>query len=190
MSLLPNRDRGLAAKRLYDQKHVVGDRVACRALMDGWEHDHSEMLTAFGQQGFIDALRDVALQPRRKHPVQAWRGVNGFGNIVGVSWTRDRDIACWFAMRDGRMPFVVTTFLCPDAIVVEHNGRQEKELIVDPIGINVWLDVLGLTVEPDEPFEVPPHILADWQAASDRYEKRLRDQQSAMLKPAGVKHRG
>jgi hypothetical protein len=37
MSLLPNRDRGTAAKRLYDLKLSVGRNVAYRALMDGWE---------------------------------------------------------------------------------------------------------------------------------------------------------
>ena len=72
------------------------------------------------------------------------------------------------------MPLVFACWIDPGGIVVEHNGRNEHEVIVDPI----WLIDPSLDLPPDvpedaeEPYKVPATVLAEWQAACDRYEER------------------
>jgi len=77
MGTLPNRDRGEAAVGLFRALGAPLDkRVVYSGLLAAWDHDHCEVLSAFGdQQAFADALRTVAEPSSRKKPVQAWRGI-------------------------------------------------------------------------------------------------------------------
>jgi hypothetical protein len=133
---LPNSHRGEAAKSLYEHRRTGGKRVAYRGLILAWEHDHQELISAFGsEEELAAALRDVSPPSKRKKPVRAWRGINNIKGAFGMSWTTDRDVACWFAMRwfeHRPTPAVLVCDLYPQAIVAEHNGRRECELIVDP----------------------------------------------------------
>ena len=100
MFTLPNRDRGDAGKGLYDHRHVIGNDVVYCGLMHLWDHDHNEVADAFECVGFfLDALRLVAPPTKRKRPIRVWRGVDCVAGIAGPSWTTNRDVACWFAMR-------------------------------------------------------------------------------------------
>jgi hypothetical protein len=147
MQVLPNRDRGVAALRLFEalgarrDKHVVNS-----GLMEAWDHDHGGVLAAFGdEQGFADALRTVAKPFRRKRPVRAWRGVSSPQAAYGISWTTDRDVACWFAMRFRdchSSPLVFVADISPDFIITEHNERSERELLVDPLALAEWVRVV------------------------------------------------
>lgn len=179
---LPNSDRGEAAKKLYEHRKI-GKRVAYCGLILAWEHDHEELISAFGsEEELAAALRDVSAPSRRKKPVRAWRGINNTRGAFGMSWTTDRDIACWFAMRyleHRPTPSVLVCDLYPEAIVTEHNGRHEWELIVDPIEL-ATLDVF-LDDGREEPYEiyefddecrkqVASADFAGWRAGYERYE--------------------
>jgi hypothetical protein len=182
---LPNPHRGVAAQRLHSQLKIVGKRVVFRGLMAVWDHDHGAIAGSFGSEtDFLMALRDVAPPIARTERLQVWRGVNGVGAIDGLSWTKDRDIACWFATRFSPvMPLVFVTHLEPEAVVVEYNGRDEQEVIVDPEYLfDVSLDVPSEPLVSDaSSFEVPSATLADWEAARDRYEKQKNDKQKKRL---------
>jgi hypothetical protein len=127
-------------------------------------------------QAFVNALREVAPRTKRTQPLQVWRGVDGTGSIYGPSWTTDRDIACWFAMRRSpATPLVFTALLDPGAIVVEHDDRDEREIIADPTWIVAVIDAPEqVAAEEADEYTVPPAVLAEWQAAADRYERRKR----------------
>jgi hypothetical protein len=45
---LPNRDRGMAARALFDVREKIGREAAFAGMMAGYEHDHREVITAFG----------------------------------------------------------------------------------------------------------------------------------------------
>jgi hypothetical protein len=157
ISTLPNSDRGEAAKSLYEY-HDVGNRVAYRGLILAWEHDHQELISAFGsQEELADALRSVSPPSKRKKPVRAWRGVDNVEGAFGMSWTTNRDIACWFAMRrfaygPRPTPCVLVCDLDPAAIVAEHNGRDECELIVDPFELDTH--AIFLDDGREDPYEI------------------------------------
>src|SRR5258706_14986031 len=64
---LPNSHRGEAAKGLYEHREIVGKRVAHRGLSDAWDHDHEEVIFAFGsEEALAAALRDVCPPSKRK----------------------------------------------------------------------------------------------------------------------------
>jgi hypothetical protein len=185
LSALPNSDRGEAAKGLYEHSKIVERRVVYRGLILAWEHDHQELISAFGsEEELAAALRDVSPPSKRKKPVRAWRGINNIRGAFGMSWTTDRDIACWFAMRRfvrKSKPSVLVCDLYPQAIVAEYNGRHESELIVDPIELEyhrVFLDD-GRT-KPYEIYEfddecykrVASAKIAGWRAGRDRYQAK------------------
>jgi hypothetical protein len=178
---MPNSHRGKAAKALYEHRKIVGKRVAYGGLIFAWEHDHQEVISAFGlEEALAAALRDVSPPSKRKKPVRAWRGINNIRGAFGLSWTTDRDIACWFAMRDFEFrptPSVLVCDLYPRAIIAEPNGRRECELIVDPKELeshSIFLDD-----GREEPYEIDEFDeecheqvasagVADWRLGYDR----------------------
>lgn len=176
---MPNCDRGTAAKALYERWESLGEKVAYSGLIQAWEHDHVEVISAFGGGSeFAQALRTVSASSKSKRLVRAWRGVSDLDAAYGVSWTIDRDTACWFAMRHyerHQTPFVFFCDLSPDAIAAEHNGRNERELLVDPEALvgRVMLDVCGVgaSIEASEMIdhqEVPLSAIADWRLSFNR----------------------
>jgi hypothetical protein len=179
LAALPNRDRGTAAKNLYKRRKILGNKVAYSGMIQAWDHDDFEVKSAFGGEAeFVQALREVARPSQRKRPVRAWRGVRNLDGAYGVSWTTERDIACWFSMlyyERHQTPFVFFCDLRPDDIVVEHSGRKEYELLVDPRSLygRAMLAVCDgdTSIEACEMTghsEVPPSAIADWRLSSDR----------------------
>jgi hypothetical protein len=143
---IPNCDRGQAAVGLYRHHSVIGTAAAYVGIMLAWDHDHREIVDAFGSpDAFLAALRDIAPPLGAKLPrqFQAWRGIllsrrDPLRSCIGLSWTRDRSIACWFALQNyvpEIQPFVVPMVLHAaverSIVVTLHNGRAEQELIVD-----------------------------------------------------------
>jgi hypothetical protein len=96
---------------------------------------------------------------------------------VGLSWTRNRDIACWFAMRfsevSGVRPFVFETYVGPEEIVTFYDGRREAEVIVDTVPLDMnWIMVDGTSIRHDFleiDSSAPAERLADWSAAAQRH---------------------
>jgi hypothetical protein len=184
MFRLPNADRGQAGRGLFDHRQTVGSDVAFSGLMDLWDHDHGQVAGAFGcVEYFLDALRIVAPPTRRKRPLRVWRGVDCVAGIAGPSWTTNRDVACWFAMRYAPVtPLVATCVLLPDDVIAEHNGRGESEVITSPIW--VW-DCIVLdnpfskTEQAVAEFEYKPpvvsaRLLANWRAGHKRCAKQIK----------------
>jgi hypothetical protein len=187
---LPNRDRGKAARAIWERRERVGRAVAYAALIRAWEHDDRELVNAFETADqFVAALIEVAPPHRRRRPLTAWRGVAvhhahpGLA-AVGLSWTCSRDIACWFAMcfrnrsrlSDVR-PFVFRTELDPIEVVALHDERGEQEVIVDVgrLEFNTSIVVDGTSIELDElePERcAPAEALASWRAAGERWEEQ------------------
>src|SRR5271156_3640579 len=116
LAALPNGDRGDAALGIWKARAVVRDKVAFRALIEAWDHDHREVAQAFGGEAeFAEALRAVApplkLPPGRPRREAKLGGVFLFRGVLvppnheaanhgyGIAWTFERDIAAWFAMR-------------------------------------------------------------------------------------------
>jgi hypothetical protein len=181
---LPNPKRGIAAKRLYEHRHVVGNKVAYRGLMEAWNHDHHWVLSAFGSDvAFTDALCEVAPVGKRRKPIIAWRGTSRLDSAYGLSWTTSRDIACWFATRSGNTPYVFRAELSPEDIVTSYNGRSERELIINPRRlIYTCVTLADGGRSGNETYagdimsheEVSPATIAKWRAAGARYGAFIR----------------
>src|SRR6266487_4057528 len=131
--------------------------------------------------------RSARSQPSLKltKPVRAYRGVivtegDPAAPAIELSWTRSRDIACWFVLRvylfagvdlGVYRPFVFFTVLQPDMIVTAHDGRGEAELIVEPSMLGEELEAIRvdgtrLTLfDLDEDSRAPEAVIAKWLRA-------------------------
>lgn len=188
---LPNQDRGKAALALHQHRALVGDRAAYSGIMAAWDHDHVETFAAFGSQdAFASALLDVAPAPRRprKQTMRCWRGVavktDAAAAAFGVSWTRNRDIACWFAFRFALLnlrPFVFRCDIDPGAIVALHNDRGEREVLVDPSqlrGEQIFIDGTDCYCDQFDPDSRAPNSLLNmWHEAAQRNSRRMRSRE-------------
>jgi hypothetical protein len=117
-------------------------------------------------------------------PIRAWRGIivrdsDPREAAAGISWTTDRNVAAWFAMRyrkdsDGTRSFVFTAEFDPDAVVAFHNDRHEAEVIVGLRGFYsrpVFVDFDESALESLNGMAAPSDLaLASWQEASVRHE--------------------
>jgi hypothetical protein len=190
----PNAQRGVAAKLLYEHRHIVGNRIAFRGLMEAWNHDHAWVLSAFGSGiAFAAALRDVNPARKTEARIIAWRGVDNVNAALGLSWTTMRGVACWFAVRSPRKtPFVFRCELHPEDVVARYNGRCEHELIVDPLRMD--LSCVSLD-DPSKEFEtyacdivahedVSPAAIADWRIASNGYAAFIKAKTDRLMRKA------
>jgi hypothetical protein len=178
IATLPNSDRGKAAKLIVDQTCILGRSVAYRALIDAWDRDHQHVLRAFDEDE-LEGYNSIAKAFR----MARMRSVNGW---YALSWTRDRDLACWFAMRNGATPFVYVCDIEPSQILVEHDGRDEREVLVDidaVLSISLdegdgserdWSDIRAHS-------DVTMGALKNWKAAFDRRVAKIRADNQARL---------
>jgi hypothetical protein len=142
---LPYSDRVRAARGLYDHRKEIGHEAVYAGIMTAWDHDHRDIVEAFGSVArFTAALRDVA--PRLSHSDQLtiWRGAllnrsQPIADAIHISWTRSRNVACWFALRNYvpaiqpfQIPVVLRTRLEHDVVISRHNARAEQEVLIDP----------------------------------------------------------
>ena len=158
-----NKDREKIAHAIW--RLGVGTDVLRATIEAAWRHDHRFCLAAFGWD-MMKAFRDAEF-PTDHLPEQLtiWRGVswpkvNGPEEDTGLSWTLNRDIACWFALRlpnDQNEPFVIRRVVDRASVLAHITSRDEDEIIVEPIDMETW------EVDGD---------LKDWQAASDRFVRQ------------------
>jgi hypothetical protein len=189
---LPAHDRGMAAPALHYYRGLVGHNAAYRGITTAWDHDERDTIDAFGSPDqFINALRDVAPPLRwgiASNMVPAWRGIisdkaDCLHSMLGLSWTRSRDVACWFATRHyvpelqpSLLPFVFHVDLERRAIAATH-GRYEQELLVDVqqlLDHVIAIDGCG-SLEPTELHsgsEATRCLIGGWRCAVERYEHR------------------
>jgi hypothetical protein len=120
--------------------------VAYVGIMLAWIHDSRRLLEAFGSADqFIRALRNVAppVQLPTVKPIEIWRGTlvnrtTAITDSIGLSWTRSRNVACWFALYEyvaalqpSLAPVVLHAYRDRSVIVAQHNARAEQEVIID-----------------------------------------------------------
>ena len=94
--VLPRCDRGEAAVGLCQHEGLIGADVAYSGLMAAWDHDHCEIIDAFGSpECFVAALKNVAPPHDSGLPtkINVWRGIvtdrhDPFRGAIGLSWTR------------------------------------------------------------------------------------------------------
>lgn len=144
---LDNSKRGIVAVAMWQAKV---NREAFRAYLSSvWTHDHRWVIDAAQtRQRLAYMFRYAAFPPLDGLPavVRVWRGTSKL-NIDearhGYSWTTDRDIACWFAMRFAEVngsPLVLAADVSRADIALFSNDRQESEILLMKPPSRAWID--------------------------------------------------
>jgi hypothetical protein len=134
---LGNAKRGDAAVLLWLAKAPV---PAFRVFLQSvWEHDHRHVSAAAGKRVNLEAMfRYAAFSLPEDIPetVTVWRGTSALPRaqaVRGVSWTLDRDLACWFAMRfadRNGSPLLLTARVPRSEILLYTDERSEREAVI------------------------------------------------------------
>ncbi len=196
---LPHCDRGQAAVGLFHHRRLIGHDPVYSGIMVAWDHGHQELVDAFGSsKQFLSALREVTPQTLSSTSgrMDLWRGVvldkmHALVRGVGLSWSESRDVACWFALRDyvpalqpSLVPVVLRASLDRSAIIVQHNARAEREVIVDPDqtllvdsklgldGVNAALGCQTPLCNFDPDGAVFDRLIEGWRMAARRFQRR------------------
>ena len=138
--------RGILAVDFWRIKTAI---PAYQALLSAaWNHDHQWVIAAAGSRRTLGAMFRYAgfpLPPDLPDMVPVWRGTSGVTKkqaIRGYSWTVDRNVACWFAMRHAKYygkSLVLAANVSKVAIVHYGNERNEKEVVIFD-RLNAWVD--------------------------------------------------
>jgi hypothetical protein len=106
--------------------------------------------------------------------VDIWRGVNGQRSARrvarGISWTTDRDTACWFAMRFagyGRKPLLIRATMPRGELFYPSNERQEFVVIC--------FDAADAAIDGNP---------EDWRPAADRRNQVHQNQLPSYMRAA------
>lgn len=176
---LDNPKRGIAAVVLYRARIPV---PAFRAYFaSAWDHDHRWVINAakaarvplrrmfrYAAFGLPDHLPDVTT---------VWRGTSYLTHAQsasGLSWTTDRDCACWFALRfaerNGR-PLVLRTEVQREEILLYHDERNESEAVI-------FDRTRSLAPVDGDP--------AEWAKGFERYESGIRLHNARVIAQPGT----
>ena len=168
---LNNSKRGLMAVAMWRGKVP---RAAFRAFLSSvWNHDHREVIEAAETRRTLGHMFRYAAFPlpaELPDLVTVWRGTSylPFSEAkLGYSWTNDRDVACWFAMRFAKnngSPLVLTAEIAKTAIALFTSDRNESEaVLIRPPAARIDGDV------------------RDWTACAERKQDALNIARKAML---------
>lgn len=134
---LNNHRRGAMAVAMWRAKVP---RDAFREFFGGvWQHDHRHVIDAAGTRRRLQAMfryADFPLPDDFGNEVQVWRGTSALSfrkASAGFSWTLDRDVACWFAMRfadRNGSPLVLSATVPRSDIALYTNERSEQEVVL------------------------------------------------------------
>jgi hypothetical protein len=134
---LSNCKRGEVARAMWQAKVA---RPAYRAfLLTAWLHDHQSVIAAAGTRARLAHMLRYAQFPASVDlpaAVTVWRGTCGSSGTCarrGYSWTTDRDVACWFAMRfasPSATPLVLTATVPRSDVVLVNDERREREIVL------------------------------------------------------------
>jgi hypothetical protein len=197
--MLPNPFRGQEAIDFYSlwQDGKVDRAVAWAVLKNVWHHDPGFLAAQVEHNGddcdlLVQMFREVGPGSdslpehfRSRKSLTIWRGASGCHPEdagIGLSWTLNRRIACWFATRWGELDPVVVRVEVPTSTVLAYIAdRNEEEVIVDPFALpeepcicdaSEW----GLALDTDpapELIEAWRAEAAAWRAARERERTRL-----------------
>ena len=167
----PNSLRGIIAVVAY---HSDVPNPAYRTLVElVWNHDHDQLLRVVQSNRPVihkilaKADCDLSCLPQS---FTIWRGVSGVAAkkaAKGLSWTTDRDTACFFACRlpsPKRYPVVLRADVRRRDIVFATNSRDENE-VIPRTGITWMIDDNN----------------ADWMQGFERFEKANWARNAALL---------
>lgn len=133
----PDRQRGKICRAFFELG--MAPEAFRKALTTTWDDDHVNLFHAFGsdfrklKKAFRYADFETSHLPSK---FTIYRGGSGdFHTIAGgVSWTRNRDCACWFAMYNaGRFkgaPIVLRREVTRRDVLAHINSRGEDEIVV------------------------------------------------------------
>jgi hypothetical protein len=132
-------------------------REAFRAYLQSvWDHDHRYVIDAAQTRrtlGYMFRYAAFPLPTDLPDMVKVWRGSSylPFGEAkTGYSWSTDRDLACWFAMRfaaKNGSPLVLTADIAKRDIALFTNDRNESEaVLMRPPAARIDGDVSDWTV--------------------------------------------
>ena len=143
---LSNEMRGEVAVALWQAKI---SKPAFRAYFASvWDHDHRYVIEAAGTRRRLAAMFRYAAFPlpdELPERVRVWRGTSALTlaqSRAGYSWTINRDVAGWFAMRfaeKNRQPLVLMAEVDRGDISLYHDERSEDEVVLlrPPAAVNV-----------------------------------------------------
>jgi hypothetical protein len=144
-----DRYKGELAAWLY-YRHRLGlcaQSIYREALNAAWCHNHIAVLAYVRRNRLLlkAMFRHAAFPVPAELPdrIDVWRGSGGKApNIDGLSWTTDRDVACWFACNWGdnrgrgdrapKSPLVLKLTVPKADLAFLFNGRNESEVIYFP----------------------------------------------------------
>ena len=134
---LADHRRGTMAVAMWRAKVP---RAAFREFFESvWNHDHRHVIAAAGTRRRLQSMfryADFPLPDGLGDEVQIWRGTSALSirkASAGFSWTLDRDVACWFAMRfadRNGLPLVLSAKVSRSDIVLHTNERSEHEVVL------------------------------------------------------------
>lgn len=173
-NVLENHLRGAVAVAMWRAKvPVPAYRVYLSAV---WEHDHRHVIDAAQNRrtlGYMFRYAAFPLPAELPDVVTVWRGTSylPIGEAkTGYSWSTDRDLACWFAMRfadHNGSPLVLTADIAKRDIALFTNERSESEaVLMRPPAARIDGDV------------------SDWSACYERKQDAKDSDRKAMLNSA------
>ncbi len=134
---LKNDKRGLIAVQMWRAKVPINAFQAY--LSSVWGHDHRYVIRDAGSKRILQYMFRYAKFPIPEElpsVVTVWRGTSylPFKEAkTGFSWTTDRDMACWFAMRfadRNSSPLVLTADVAKSEISLFNQEREESEIVL------------------------------------------------------------
>ena len=162
---LSNDKRGAVAVAMWRAK--VRREAFRKFFSSVWNHDHRHVIAAAQTRRTLSYMFRYAAFPipdEVPDVIRVWRGTSKL-NLdeaqQGYSWTNDRDIACWFAMRFADIngsPLVLAADVSRADIALFTNDRQESEVLLIKPPRAVWID-------GDE---------RDWLTGYERHESSMR----------------
>jgi hypothetical protein len=141
-----NEKRGIVVVEFWKARAPA---PAFRELLhEVWLHEHREVIYASRTRRTLRAMFNYARfdTSQLAQSVRVWRGTCAlpFSKAVrGYSWTTDRDVACWFAMRFSdayKNPLVLTAEIEREMIGAYSNERKEREVVLLTPPRNVVID--------------------------------------------------
>lgn len=142
---LEDSERGHVAVMMWRAKVPLG---AFRAFLSSvWDHDHRHLIRAAATRRTLGHMFRYAAFPLpadMPERVTLWRGTSVLSlneAKAGYSWTTERDVACWFAMRfENPAPLVLATEVAKTDIALFGTERDESEAVLMRPPVKAWID--------------------------------------------------
>ena len=173
---LSNDKRGAVAVAMWRTK--VKREAFREYFSNAWNHDHRYVIAAAQTRrtlGYMFRYAAFPLPADLPDTVTVWRGSSylPFDDAkTGYSWTTDRDLACWFAMRfadHNGSPLVLTADIAKRDIALFTNDREESEAVL--------MRPPAAQIDGD---------LSDWTACYQRKQDAMNSDRKAYLNSAST----